>query len=206
MKPFMKTIYEGIMILLVMLTIMTIWTEETYNSTINWIVWFVFVVDFIIRLWASNNKWTFLKQNPFLVLAIIPFGQFFQVARIVRVIYLFRIKTITKYYVTPYIEKLSYRSMTLVVSIVIALLAIESFIVYFAEVSIESYFDALYVIVGHLFFFGHQVYAIEKAWMVWMLTGTSILGIVIQGLALQWVFLKIEKYIPSKREEMEKEG
>lgn len=66
------------MILLVMLTIVTIWTNDTYNTTISWIVWGVFFLDFTVRFMTAEAKWTFIKQNPFLFIAIIPFDQFFR--------------------------------------------------------------------------------------------------------------------------------
>lgn len=74
----MKNVYEVMMILLVILTIMTIWTDNAYNSTVNWIVWIVFFVDFSVRFLTSKKKWNFIKQNPFLTIAIIPLDQFFK--------------------------------------------------------------------------------------------------------------------------------
>jgi len=195
-----KSIYEGLMVLLVMLTIMTIWSEQTYNSTINWIVWIIFVVDFIVRLYLTQEKWSFIKSNPFLLIAIIPFDQFFQLARLVRVIYLFRLKTITKYYISPYIEKLTYKSTIFLITILFAFLFIESYFVWIAERSIPSYLSAMYVTFGHLLVFGNQLFEIEKQWIVWSLTGTSIIGLIVQGVALQWAFTKIERYIPRKKD------
>ncbi|MFD1039633.1 transporter [Virgibacillus byunsanensis] len=192
MQKVMKIMYECIMILLVMLTIMSIWTENSYNSTINWIVWAVFFTDFLIRFIATRKKWDFIKRNPFLLIAIIPLDQFFQVARIVRLIYLFRIKTIAKYYITPYIEKLTYKSMMIIISIILLLLFVESLVVWNLESAIMTYNDALYTIVGYLLFFGHQIIVIENPISIWFLTGTSIIGIAIQGLALQWIFSKVE--------------
>src|SRR5690625_3348909 len=130
MQKLMKVMDEGTMILLVRLTIMTIWTEHTINSTINWVVWGIFFIDFLVRLWLTKNKWDFVKQNPFLILAIIPFDQFFQIARIVRLIYFFRIKTIAKYYITPYVRKLTYQSVTLLFTMILGLLLIESYVVW----------------------------------------------------------------------------
>src|SRR5690625_2977177 len=126
----MKVIYETIMILLVLATIITIWTENTYNSTINWIVWGVFFTDFMIRFIIAKKKWEFIKKNPFLLIAIIPFDQFFQIARIVRLIYFFRIKTIAKYYITPYVKRLTYQSVTLLFTMILGLLLIESYVVW----------------------------------------------------------------------------
>jgi voltage-gated potassium channel len=194
MQKWMKTIYESMMILLVMLTIITLWTENTYNSTINWIVWGIFFVDFLIRFLLSKEKWIFIKQNPFLVIAIIPFDQFFQVARIVRVIYLFRIKTITKYYISPFVDRLTYKSKTLILTMLILLFLTETFLIWNLESSITTYADALFVLLSHLLFFGHKIFEIENTIAIWTLTGVSIIGVVLQGLALQWAFSKTESF------------
>lgn len=77
MELIMKRGYEAVMLLLVLLTITTIWTDQSYHSIINWIVWGIFVADFLIRLFIVKEKWLFLKKNPFLIIAIIPFDQFF---------------------------------------------------------------------------------------------------------------------------------
>src|SRR5699024_5664821 len=107
MDRIMKGIYEGFMITLVVLTILTLWLENTYNSTINLVVWTIFFIDFMIRFYYADRKWIFIKSNPFLLIAIIPLDQFFQMARIVRLLYFYRIKTIAKYYITPYIRLLT---------------------------------------------------------------------------------------------------
>src|SRR5699024_11091062 len=197
----MRIIYETIMIVLVIVTIIIIWTENTYNSTINWIVWILFFTDFAIRFLIANNKWSFIKQNPFLIIAIIPFDQFFQIARIVRLFYLFRIKTIVKYYATPYVKKLTYQSRTLIAIIIICLLFLESFVVWRVESSIPSFTEAIYVVFGHLLFFGHRIFIIDQSLSVSLLTLTSIFGVVIQGLALQWAFSKIEKVYKKMKKE-----
>ncbi|WP_245732815.1 transporter [Salinibacillus kushneri] len=193
----MRTIYESIMILLVMLTIMTLWTENTYDSTINWIVWGIFFCDFVIRIILTRDKWGFIKQNPFLLIAIIPFDQFFQVARIVRIFYLFRIKTITKYYITPHIKKWSYRTKALIIMMIFGLLVIEAIWIWNIENTVFTYFNGLYVVFGHLLFFGHQMFDIENVFSIWALTATSVVGIVVQGLALQWFFSKAEEVYKS---------
>ncbi|ASK61149.1 transporter [Virgibacillus phasianinus] len=208
MQQIMKTAYEGIMVLLVMLTLITLWSENTYNSTINWIVWGIFFIDFCIRLLMSKEKWEFIKRNPFLIIAIIPFDQFFQMARIVRIIYLFRIKTITKYYISPYLKKLNFRSMSILVSVLAILLFIESLVILRLESSIQTYYDALFVLFGYLFFFGHDTFIIENQFSVWSLTSISIVGIAIQGLALQWAFSIIESLFGSykKKRSVSKEN
>ncbi|MBY7145149.1 transporter [Virgibacillus sp. NKC19-3] len=199
MQRLMKMVYEGMMILLVMFTIITIWTEDTYHSTVNFIVWIVFFADYSIRFLLAKEKWMFIKENPFMLLAIIPLDQFFQVARIVRVFYLFRIKTIVKYYVTPYIEKLTYKSVVKVGSIFLVLLLVASVVIWNLEDSVSTYMNALFVVCGHLLFFGHQIFVIENTTSIWILTATTIIGVVIQGLALQWAFNKVEKHFKRKK-------
>ncbi len=192
LQKYMKVIYESIMIILVMLTIITLWTENTYNSIINWIVWGIFFVDFWIRLFLAEKKWNFLKQNPFLVIAIIPFDQFFQVARIVRLIYLFRIKTITKYYISPFVDRLTYRSRTMILTIIISILFFSAFVIWMVEQQLVSYVNSIYVVFSHLLFFGRHMFEVDSSISILILTGTTILGIILQGLALQWVFTKAE--------------
>src|SRR5690606_9634499 len=112
------------------------WTEHTFNSTLNTIVWLIFFIDFIVRFIIAKKKWEFIRSNPFLVIAIIPLDQFFQIARIVRIFYLFRIKTIAKFYILPYIAKLTYRALVLFSLIFFVLLTLISSVVFHLERSI----------------------------------------------------------------------
>ncbi|WP_163970985.1 transporter [Oceanobacillus halotolerans] len=204
MQHVVKTIYESTMIILVVLTILTLWTDNAYNSTINWIVWIVFFVDFLTRFITTKRKWEFIKQNPFLVIAIIPLDQFFQVARVVRLFYLFRIKTIAKYYITPYIENRSYQSITRIILVILSILLLESILIWQVEMAVVSYGEALYVVIGHLLFFGHQLIMIEHPFSIAFLTITSIGGIVVQGLALQWAFSKLERIFQHVKQKLPK--
>ncbi|WLR50381.1 transporter [Bacillus tianshenii] len=192
MQSVMKRIYEVIMIVLVMLTILTLWTNQSYNTTINLIVWAAFFLDFLVRFIRSENKWEFLKQNPFLVIAIIPLDQFFQVARVVRIIYLFRIKTITKYYFQPLVDKLTYKSKTMLFLSIFVFLATEALIIWQIEESIGAYHTSLLFIIRQLMFFGHNSGVAPTTATLWLLTITSIIGVILHGLAIQWLFSKLE--------------
>lgn len=192
MNDLFKYLYEALMVILVAVTIITLWTEHTFNSTINMIVWFIFFVDFIVRLMLAKNKWHYIKSNPFLIIAIIPVDQFFQIARIVRIFYLFRIKTIAKFYINPYVSMLTYRALILFFSLFFMLLISFSGIIYTLENTITTFTKALYVVFGHLLFFGHRIFLIEHMISISLLTIVSISGVIIQGLALQWVFSKAE--------------
>lgn len=189
----MKAIYETMMIALVILTIMTLWMESAYNSAINWIVWFIFFCDFLIRLVIAKNKWQFIKTNPFLIIAIIPLDQFFQMARIVRLLYFYRIKTIAKYYITPYVRRLTSQSIIFFTGLFLLLLSLKATIVWNLEKAVSTYPEALSVVFGHLFFFGHRIFMIEQPFSITLLTIVSIFGVVLQGLALQWAFGRAER-------------
>lgn len=194
----MQRTYEGIMIVLVMFTIMTLWTETGYNSIVNWLVWFIFFVDFIVRLWTTEEKWTFIKKNPFLVIAVIPFDQFFQMARIVRIIYLFRIKTITKYYIQPFINKLTYQSKLFIFLIVFAFLVLESIALWFMEEQVSSVWLGFNAIFRHLIFFGHGTIEVEHTISLWFFVFTSIVGVILHGIALQWAISKVDTIYKSR--------
>ncbi|MGM8212036.1 transporter [Virgibacillus sp. W0430] len=188
----MQYVYESIMILLVIMTIMTIWSENKVNSTINWVVWVIFLVDFTIRLIVSKQKWDFIKRNPFLLIAIIPFDQFFQIARFVRIIYFFRIKTIAKYYITPYVKRLNYKSLGVLVVGFVLFIVLEALIVWTLEDIIHTYGEAVYAVISYLFFVGHRIFSVDHLLSIWLLTITSVFGVVLQGLALQWLFAKVD--------------
>lgn len=192
MNRFFKYLYELIMIILVIATIVTLWTESTFNSTINTVVWFIFFVDFLSRLLLAKEKWQYIKSNPFLLIAIIPLDQFFQIARIVRIFYLFRIKTIAKYYILPYVQMLTYQALILFFGLFGLLLLLISAVVLRLEAAVTTFPEALFVVFGHLLFFGHRIFLIEQTLTIVLLTIVSISGVILQGLALQWVLTKLE--------------
>ncbi|MFC0562401.1 hypothetical protein ACFFH4_26595 [Halalkalibacter alkalisediminis] len=81
------------------------------------------------------------------MIAIIPFDPFFQIARFVRVMYFFRLKTITKFYIHPLILKVTYPSRLLLM-LLLAFLSIESVIIWSIEENITTLSEAFY----HVFF------------------------------------------------------
>ncbi|GAB4074453.1 hypothetical protein GCM10028778_19560 [Barrientosiimonas marina] len=195
MQKVASIFYESVMIILVMLTIITIWTDSTYNSTLSWIVWGIFFIDFMARLIKSPSKWVFIKENPFLVIAIIPFDQFFQIARIVRLVHLFRLKTITKYYLSPLLERMTLPSKSLILMGILVLLLSEAGLILFLENGVQHYGEALFAVFSYLFFFGHRIFDFDQTLSIWTLTAVTVLGIALQGLALQWLFNRGARYM-----------
>lgn len=62
------------------------------------IVLAVFIIDYIVRLFASGNKREFVKHNIFDLIAIIPFSSFFRAFRIARLARLMKIAKISKFF------------------------------------------------------------------------------------------------------------
>lgn len=60
------------------------------------IVLAIFVIDYIVRLFASDSKRDFIKNNIFDLIAIIPFSSFFRAFRIARLVRLAKIAKISK--------------------------------------------------------------------------------------------------------------
>ncbi|RCW64833.1 transporter [Saliterribacillus persicus] len=193
MQQMLKITYDVFMLILVILTVLTLWMENSFNSIIGWIVWFIFFVDFVVRFFKEKKKWVFIKKNPFLVIAIVPFDQFFQVARIVRLIYLFRIKTITKYYINPYLNRMSKFKKTLISPVLLVLLLVLSLSVFLIENKFDNLYESVYIILQHLFLFASSFQDVDHFTTIILLTFTSMIGVIIQGLALQWLFVRIEK-------------
>ncbi|TFE01363.1 transporter [Jeotgalibacillus sp. R-1-5s-1] len=192
MPMLLTKLYEAFMIALVIFTITTLWSDQPYNSILNWLVWLVFFVDFMVRFLRSDGKWDYIKKHPFMVIAIIPFDQFFQTARIVRVIYLFRTKTITKHYVKPVIDRLSDASKLMILLVIFGVFMVESIVIWQLNNVIATYEDALIFIFSQLLFFGRRLFEIESGYMYAFVIFNSIIGVILHGLAIQWIFSQFE--------------
>ncbi|KHF40047.1 hypothetical protein [Halalkalibacter okhensis] len=188
-----QRLYEGMMLILVMITLMTLWTNHAFNPIVNWIVWGIFVMDFLYRMMTTPNKWLFIKQNPFLVIAIIPLDQFFQIARLVRIVYLFRMKTVAKYYIQPSIDRLSYVSKLIIILLIIVFLCIQSLVIWVLEDSILSIGEAVYYISQHLLFFGQRIVEVDHGLSLFIFVLTTIIGVLLHGMALQWLFQQVDR-------------
>ncbi len=71
----------------------------------------------------------------------------------------------------------------------------EAVVILAVEQSVSTFFEALAITFGHLFFFGRPINVIENLGIILALTATSIIGIIIQGLALQWGLTKVEALV-----------
>ncbi|MFA6074267.1 MAG: potassium channel family protein [Negativicutes bacterium] len=68
--------------------------EINVVKAIDWAIWVVFVIDYFVRLYLSDNRRKFITGNPIDLISIIPFGAFMpglRTLRILRVVYLLRV-------------------------------------------------------------------------------------------------------------------
>lgn len=67
--------------------------EKPPYSIVDLVIWFVFLVDYIWRFSISKSKWSFIINNIFDLLAILPLNAIFTVFRLGRI---FRLARLTK--------------------------------------------------------------------------------------------------------------
>ncbi|MFD2706449.1 hypothetical protein [Salibacterium lacus] len=180
--------YEIIMVLLAALSIGTLWYDTAAENYLIWGTWGVFFADFVYRIWRADNKWQFIKSNPFLVIAVIPLDAIFQFARFARVLHLLRLKTITKYYTMPLIRFLKKQNLALVASSAFGFLFITIIPLYHLEPALTSYWDAFSSSLLSLVFFGRSDFDPVTGAGHFLLVLLSILGVVLYGLLISTAF------------------
>ncbi|MGY4690646.1 hypothetical protein [Salibacterium sp. K-3] len=180
--------YEIIMVTLAALSIGTLWYETGVDNYLIWGTWGVFLADFLYRLWRTDDKWGFIKSNPFLVIAVIPLDAVFQFARFARILHLLRLKTITKYYTMPFIRFLKKQNLALVASAAFGFLFITIIPLYHLEPALASYWDAFSSSLLSLIFFGRSNFDPMTGIGRFLLVLLSILGVVLYGLIISTIF------------------
>lgn len=185
-KP--RTVYEFFMVLLAALSVATIWNNSQYDSYIVWITWGIFFVDFVVRFYKSDNKWNFIKSNPFLVIAIIPLDAVFQVARVARILHLLRLKAITKYYTMPFIKFLKRQHLLVVISVTFVVVFLSIIPLYLVESELDSYRDALLNSLMALTFFGRSNFEPATGLGDVIIVMLTIFGVILHGLIISTAF------------------
>ncbi|WP_173917313.1 hypothetical protein [Halobacillus sp. Marseille-Q1614] len=182
-----KTIYEILMIVLAALSVATLWQQSDYDSYIVWGTWGIFFIDFIYRLLKSPNKWDFIKQHPFIVIAAIPLDAVFQFARFARILHLLRLKSITKYYTAPFIRFLRKQHLSYVAGLTLVIIFILIIPLKIMEPPLESYAGAFISSLTALTFFGRTGFEPETAGGQIIIVVLTILGVILHGLIISTV-------------------
>ncbi|MBM7553669.1 hypothetical protein [Thalassobacillus pellis] len=183
-KSKIQITYEVAMILLATLSVATIWNKTGYNSLIVWTTWAVFFVDFVYRFLKSENKWDFIKANPFIVIAAIPLDAVFQFARFARILHLLRLKSITKYYTMPFIKYLKRQHLLVVTGVTFVVVFISIIPLYQLESELESYWEALLSALVALTFFGRTPFEPTTSIGHLIVVLLTIFGVILHGLII----------------------
>lgn len=183
-----KIVYEGFMVFLATLSIATLWTDLPYTSYIVWITWAIFFADFVYRLYKSENKFNFLKSNPFLLVAAIPLDAVFQVARFARILHLLRLKTITKYYTMPFVSFLKKQHYGLTSAVISVFLICMMVILVVIEPGIISMTDAGISVVTAVTFFGEAAFSPKTTVGHTIVVLITIIGVMIHGFVISIAF------------------
>ncbi|ALS78320.1 potassium channel family protein [Planococcus sp. ANT_H30] len=137
-------IFEIFMFVLVLISLFFAFSENENFMKLDWGIWFVFVLDYTIRLIRSENKWTYIKQHPFELVAIVPFDSIFRAARIVRLFRVIRLIGIGSRYLTPVYKLLRTNGLDKVLIISMVLLFLIPIPIVLLEPSINTFGDALW--------------------------------------------------------------
>lgn len=181
------------MLMFALISVGTIWFQTQSNSMITWGVWFVFFVDFIYRFIKSENKWSFIRKNPFLMIAIIPLDSIFQLARITRLIHMFRLKVVTKHFTSPFIEKMKKAKIAYLIPLSLLLVFISVIPLYHLEPSVHSYTDAFLGSIASLVFFGSTTIDPETVMGNSILVILTVLGVMMHGVLISYLFTYISE-------------
>lgn len=137
-------LYEIVMFILALVSVSFIWIENPSYQFIDIGVWLVFVTDVSIRFFKAESKWNYVKQNPFDIIAIIPFDSIFRLARLARLFRLIKAIAIAAHFARPFFGILKTNGLHKVISFTIILIFLSSIPIHFFESSMTTYEDALW--------------------------------------------------------------
>lgn len=174
-------IFETIMFVLVLISLFFAFSNNEGFVKFDWAIWVVFVLDYVIRLLRSENKWTYFKQHPFELIAIIPFDSIFRAARIIRLFRVLRLIGIGSRYMMPVYKLLKTNGLDKVLIVAMILLFIIPIPIVILEPSIETFSDALWWAVVTTTTVGYGDISPETPVgrilaVILMLTGIGIIG------------------------------
>lgn len=176
------------MVLLAFFSVATIWHEGQYNDYIVWGIWLIFFLDFCYRFFLAKNKLYFLRKNPFVVIAVIPFDAIFQLARVARILHLLRLKTIAKYYTKPIIKKLKKKKFSFLFPFTFIFIFLMIIPLQKNEPSLNTYQEAFFESLMILVIFGFTT--IEPVSIVGkiIIVLITIFGVILHGLVINYLF------------------
>jgi len=147
MKFNIKTIsliYETFLFVLALISVIFIWSNDPMMIFIDKMVWFIFFVDVCIRLMISNNKWQYVKSNPFDIIAAIPLDSIFQTARVIRLFRIVRLIAISKNLMPNFFKIIKTNGLDRALTISTIIIILSTLVITEVEPNINSYTDGLW--------------------------------------------------------------
>lgn len=136
--------YELLLISLAIISVLFYYSDKGAIPWLDWTVWAIFFVDVVIRFIISKNKWQFIKQNPFIVIAAIPLESIFQTARIAHLFRLLRLFAISKNYLGTLFAILKTNGLDKVLTVSLILIFFAGASVTVIEPNIETFGDGIW--------------------------------------------------------------
>lgn len=137
-------VFESIMFVLVIISLFSAFSDNDRLESLDWIIWFIFVIDYSVRLFRSENKWEYFKKHPLELIAIIPLDAIFRAARVVRLLRIVRLIGIGSRYMIPTYKLLKTNGLDKVLIVALILLFVIPIPIVYLEPSIDSFTDALW--------------------------------------------------------------
>jgi voltage-gated potassium channel len=136
--------YEILMLILVIVSLYFSFSDNEQFLLYDRVIWSVFVIDYVVRLLRSENKWTFVKTHPLELVAIIPFDSIFRAARFVRIFRVIRLFGIGSRFLKPVYSILKTNGLDKLLMVAVVLLFIVPIPIVLIEPSINTFSDALW--------------------------------------------------------------
>ena len=198
-------IYEFIIALLLVYSLV-IDLPDPEGAALDFFIWILFLIDYVTRLFLSDNKWTFIKQHPLDLIAIIPLDQLFRTARLVRLIRVIRLVALINHRTSVFELFLTKYKIDRAFVYVISLLFISALSMKWIEPEFETYGDALWWAVVTTTTVGYGDLYPETAVgkivaAILMIVGIGTIG-VITGTVAAMFSNNTRKNLPSELEEI----
>lgn len=137
-------LFEVIMFFLVIISLFLAFSNNSQLVKVDWVIWLIFVIDYFVRFIRADNKWSYIKQHPLELIAIIPFDSIFRAARIVRVFRIMRLIGIGSRYTKTLYIVLKTNGLDKVLLLAIVLLFLIPIPIVLIEPSINTFTNALW--------------------------------------------------------------
>lgn len=143
----MKKYYELFMFSLVLISLVTISFENPFVNFLDWIIWGIFVIDYFYFFIRAESKWGYFKTHLIELIAIVPFGSGFRLARGLRLVRLLRFTAIGHRYIGPVYNFLRERGLHKIFVSLLVVILVTPIPISLIEPHMHDYFDALWWVI-----------------------------------------------------------